>query len=151
MNQIKLLTCLIVLSPTCCFAQSSQPNHPTTPETIIAMLPVAFFLFISIIIMIKLKKDKTKLSDLLSEKDTSSPPPAGGPANPPSASTSRFIAFITGLVALIIGVCLSAFFMYVYFSTPGTTVDLSKLANVIWGLGIGVLPYGFNKASTALK
>jgi len=149
MKRIKLLTSLIVLSPACCFAQSNQPNHPTPTETIVAMLPVSFFLLMSIMIMIKLKKDRTKLSDLLSEKDA--PPPTGGTPNPASASTSRFIAFITGIVALIIGVCLSAFFMFVYFSTSGKTVDLSNLTNVIWGLGIGVLPYGFNKASAAVK
>jgi len=28
---------------------------------------------------------------------------------------------------------------------------MSNLTTVIWGLGIGVLPYGFNKTASALK
>jgi hypothetical protein len=72
--------------------------------------------------------------------------------NPPQGqSVSRFIAFVTGLVALAIGVSLCTFFMYCYFVNPNKTVDLSNLTNVIWGLGIGVIPYGFNKTSSALK
>jgi hypothetical protein len=77
---------------------------------------------------------------------------AGGATggNPPQ-SVSRLIAFLTGLVALTIGICICTFYMYSYFSDPSAKIDFSNFTNVIWGLGIGVLPYGFNKASSALK
>jgi len=139
-------------------------NDPNNWQIIISLLPVAFFVLILLITMIKLKNDKVKLSDLLTEKDPILPaavaPVAGAPAPvvaPAVAapamqqSASRFIAFLTGLVALTIGVCVCTFYIYSYFSNPGTPAVLTNLTNVIWGLGIGVLPYGFNKISSATK
>ena len=147
----------------------ASPKGSIDYETLIAFLPVIFFLLILIITTVKLKNDGTKLSDLLAEKDPqvaaggagaavvagggAPAAPAAAPTQTSSQSVSRFIAFLTGLVALTVGVCISTFYMYSYFSDPANTntLDLSKLTNVIWGLGIGVLPYGFNKASSAMK
>lgn len=147
------------------------PTVPTDTETWISFLPAVLFFLILIITTIKLKNDGTKLSDLLAEKDPQvsaggvaatvvaggaapvAAPAVAPPAQTSSQSVSRFIAFLTGLVALTIGICISTFYMYSYFSSPANAngLDLSKLTNVIWGLGIGVLPYGFNKASSAIK
>jgi hypothetical protein len=144
----KTLIVLALLSPSACFADSGQERSGTI-ETIISFLPVFFFLLILIITLIKLKNAKAKLSDLLAEKDI--PAIAGGDTTPnPPQSTSRFIAFLTGLVALSLGVCLSTFYVYVYF-TQGKAAEVTNLTTVIWGLGIGLLPYGFNKASAAVK
>jgi hypothetical protein len=148
MKTQKILIILALLSPTACFADTGQVRSSAI-ETVISFLPVIFFLLTLIITLIKLKNDKAKLSDLLAEKDTPAPTGGGTGQNPPQ-STSRFIAFLTGLVALSLGISLSTFFIYVYF-TQNKTVDVTNLTTVIWGLGIGVLPYGFNKASAAVK
>lgn len=166
MKTRNLLLTAVLLSPICGLAAVAQaskpcpscptcPKGPSDPETWLSFLPVIFFLLILIITTIKLRNDKTKLSDLLAEKDT--PVTGGGDANAPAAtqtssqSVSRFIAFLTGLVALTIGICITSFYMYSYFSNPAAKIDFSNFTNVIWGLGIGVLPYGFNKASAAVK
>ncbi|WP_428328737.1 hypothetical protein [Mucilaginibacter sp.] len=144
-----ILIAIALISPISCLA-AAQPSetHPTITETWIAFLPPIFFLLVLMITTFKLKKSDTKLSDLLAEKDV---PAAVLAAPDPPQSVSRFIAFLTGLVALLTGVCLTTFFMYTYFGNPNKTVDLSNLSTVIWGLGIGVLPYGFNKAAAAVK
>ena len=160
-----VLIAAFLFSPFCLLADTTQAA-PGTIETWISFLPVILFLFILFMTIIKLRNDKTKLSDLLIDKDNPAVPaaapvavaaaaPAGGPAPAaapaPSQSVSRFIAFLTGLIALTIGVCVCTFYMYSYFSNPGKAIDISNLTNVIWGLGIGVIPYGANKVSSALK
>jgi hypothetical protein len=163
-----LLIATVLFSPLSCLAETASDNHPTNPETWIAFLPPIFFVLIIAMTVIKLRNDKTKLSDLLAEKDAIVPTAGGnvvggadavngavagggtGITTPPQ-SVSRFIAFLSGLVALSLGVCISTFYMYLYFSNPASKIDLSNLTSVIWGLGIGVIPYGVNKTSSALK
>jgi hypothetical protein len=143
-----------LLGPLCCFAETKSDSQPTGVEPWIAFLPVIFYGFILLVLIFKLKKGNIGLSDLIAEKDPSAKAVVvnntNTAANPPQ-SVSRFIAFLTGLVALTIAVCLTTFFIYNYFNTSGKTVDLSNLTTVIWGLGIGVIPYGANKVSSALK
>ncbi len=152
MKTKNLLLTIALLTPFCCLADTAKNDQPNIPETWIAFLPVIFFALILIVTTVKLKST-VKSSGLLAEKDKNAAPVAGsstGTPTPPQ-STSRAIAFLTGLVALTIGVCLSTFYMYCYFKDPAKPADLSNLTTVIYGLGIGVLPYGFNKASSALK
>ncbi len=122
-------------------------------EAWIAFSPVILFLLIITVISFKLGKDKTKISDLLAEKDLQ---PAGAVTDPasttvPAQSVSRFVAFLTGIVALALGSSVSTFYMYGYFCNPAVAINFSNLTNVILGLGIGVIPYGFNKISAAMK
>jgi len=152
MKRTNLLILAAILCPFSCLAGTHAEDHPV--ESWISFLPAIFFFLILVITTLKLKNDKVKLSDLLAEKDT--PVSANNAAQDdqdkaPPQSTSRFIAFLTGLVALTIGICLTTFFIYQYFNNPDKPADLSNLTSVIWGLGIGVLPYGFNKGSAALK
>ncbi|SHN07404.1 hypothetical protein [Mucilaginibacter sp. OK098] len=134
-------------------APAPTAAHPDNTETWISFLPVIFFLLILIVTAIKLRKVDDQSSGLLAEKDKQAVQVAGANTDNPSPpqSTSRLIALLTGLVALVIGVCLTTFFMYRYFTDSAKPVDLSNLTTVIYGLGIGVLPYGFNKASAAIK
>jgi hypothetical protein len=122
-------------------------------ETWISFLPVIFLFIILIVATFKLRSKSGKTTGLLTEKDKSAAtiPGADDNAATPPQSASRAIAFITGLVALSIGTCLTTFYIYSYFADPTNKLDLSNLSNVIWGLGIGVIPYGFNKASAAFK
>jgi hypothetical protein len=68
----------------------------------------------------------------------------------PLKSSSRYIAFITSALTWIIILCLTCFFIYQYMK-KGEAPDLSGLSSVLLALGIGVVPYAFNKISTAVK
>jgi hypothetical protein len=65
-------------------------------------------------------------------------------------SSSRYIALITSALTWIIVLCLSCFFIYQYMKT-NKAPELSGLSSVMLALGIGVVPYAFNKISTAVK
>lgn len=174
MKKKNVLSSAVLLAPFWVFAEgpvgakgpagqlSIPPLHVlTTTETWITFLPGIFFLIILLLTTIKLRNSRVKISDILAEKDkngaavanlTATDPPADPqqPSVPPVQSASRYVVFLTGLVALTIGICLTMFFIYTYFSKD-KLVDLSYLNTVIWGLGIGVIPYGANKVSVALK
>ncbi|HEV8286019.1 MAG TPA: hypothetical protein VGQ09_17040 [Chitinophagaceae bacterium] len=72
-------------------------------------------------------------------------------AIPPKASPSmsRYIAFITSIMTLIIALCMGCFFIYHYIRT-GCAPDLSPLSMILIALGLGVAPYAFNKVSSAI-
>ncbi len=65
-------------------------------------------------------------------------------------SSSRYIALITSALTWIIVLCLSCFFLYQYMRT-NKPPELSGLSSVLLALGIGVVPYAFNKMSAAMK
>lgn len=67
-----------------------------------------------------------------------------------SQSTSRLIVFICGITSIALACCICTFYFYKSF-TGTEKVDLGSLTNVLYGLGLGVLPYGFNKIAAALK
>lgn len=68
----------------------------------------------------------------------------------PRASSSRFIALVTSLLTLVVAVCLCSFFIYFYIAT-GTPPDIGKFSSVLLALGIGVIPYAFNKVAAAIS
>lgn len=65
-------------------------------------------------------------------------------------SSSRYIAFITSALTWIIALCLTCFFLYQYIRT-GSAPKLDGLSDVLLALGIGVVPYAFNKMSNAIS
>ncbi|MEJ7678404.1 MAG: hypothetical protein WKG06_11200 [Segetibacter sp.] len=79
--------------------------------------------------------------------DVSDPQPPALPIF--RASISRYIAFITSMLTIAIAVSISCFYIYQYIHT-NCPPDLSALTPVLIALGIGVLPYAFNKISTAV-
>lgn len=64
-------------------------------------------------------------------------------------SISRYIAFISSLLIIVIAVCLSSFFIYHYIKT-GCPPELGALTTVLVALGIGIVPYAANKVSAAV-
>jgi hypothetical protein len=68
----------------------------------------------------------------------------------PPKSSSRYIAFITSALTWIIILCLNCFFIYQYMKT-GEAPKLDGLSSVLLALGIGVVPYAFNKISKAVE
>ena|SRR5450631_1896641 len=67
-----------------------------------------------------------------------------------SKSSSRYIALITSSFAWMICVALSSFFIYMYITT-GKPPEISKISDVLLAMGVGVVPYAFNKVSDAIK
>lgn len=65
-------------------------------------------------------------------------------------SSSRYIALITSILTWTIALCLACYFMYGYILT-GVPPELNKLTDMVLTLGIGVVPYAFNKLSEAVK
>lgn len=70
--------------------------------------------------------------------------------NQKEQSTSRLIVFICGIVSIALACCITTFYFYKSFTGTGE-VDLGNLTNVLYGLGLGVLPYGFSKIASAFK
>lgn len=68
----------------------------------------------------------------------------------PPKSSSRYIAFITSALTWIIVLCLCCFFIYQYMKT-NKAPELGGLSSVLLALGVGVVPYAFNKISEAVK
>ena len=62
-------------------------------------------------------------------------------------STSRILAFLSGLVSLGIACCLTSFWLYRFFEC-NEAPELKDLTNVLLSLGIGIIPYAVNKIST---
>lgn len=82
------------------------------------------------------------------------PSPANQQEDPKSdkkeQSTSRLVAFISGITSVALAACITTFYFYRSF-LGDTNVSIGNLATVLYGLGLGVLPYGFNKIANALK
>lgn len=68
----------------------------------------------------------------------------------PNRSSSRMIAFLSGLTAIVIGISSVSYFFYMYFRT-GQEPNLNHIYDILLALGIGVTPYAFNKISDAVK
>lgn len=83
-------------------------------------------------------------TDPTADAEEPAPPDTG------KESVSRLVALITGLVTLGIASCLSSFYIYKSF-TGHADIDLGNLATVLYGLGLGLVPYGFSKVAGALK
>lgn len=175
----------------------SALNANETVADFITFLPIALFLLILFTTMIKLKKDKVKLSDFLIDKDTQvalkkeesvvavantkaieakvnaikanpqvfanesltmealDPPTSAKPTDDEKTdkkeqSTSRLVAFISGITSVSLAACITSFYFYRSFSGE-TNPGIGNLATVLYGLGLGVLPYGFNKIANSLK
>ncbi|MGJ1436100.1 hypothetical protein [Sphingobacterium siyangense] len=62
-----------------------------------------------------------------------------------NTSVSRFLAFISGLVSTGVACTITTFFMWNYFDNGAKDLNLNELLTVLLSLGIGVIPYAFNK------
>jgi uncharacterized membrane protein len=156
------IVCLLVFTGFMAFATTS-PLPPAAPAlrhvpsltcTWIAFMPVILVALAIFICLIGLKNSDVTFSSLFAEKDTSKTTTLvrdGVTTETSPASTSRFIVFLTGLTGLILGSSITTIFIYQYFIDPTKPADLSNLTTVIFGLGIGVIPYGFNKIASGIK
>ena len=141
-------------------------------EWVLVFLPLTVFTFMFVYFMSWLKKDNYKLASALSGCDpitltktalTTTPEPAL-PGAAPAVSTvattttqdvlprssSRFIAFLTGMTAVSIGVVIVS--VEIYKALAGLdkdSFDVDGLWKIIASLGIGIIPYGANMIKEA--
>ena len=125
-------------------------------EGVIIALPEILFLLLFFYFMNWLKKDNYKLADALSadstdsffkttdtKQDSSDPTKTITTINETpnyARSSSRVIAFLTGVTALVISLTIMTLYTYSYI-TGKEKMDLDGLWKIIAGLGIGVVPY----------
>lgn len=126
--------------------------------------PLVLLLLVAIIFIIWIRNSNFTLEDALSVAPTATQfeeaakaraaaaqaanaagvaPPAV-PDPKPQGSVSRLLAFITGVVAIIIAVCLVSYNAYAMFAGCGGEKQFEALWKILLGLGIGVIPYGIN-------
>jgi len=65
-------------------------------------------------------------------------------------STSRLVVFISSITSVALACCIGTFYFYRSFLGE-SNVNLGNLSSVLYGLGLGVIPYGFNKVANAIK
>lgn len=68
----------------------------------------------------------------------------------PHPSVSRYIAFISSLLTIVVALGVSCFYLYFYIKT-GCSPEISGLSTLLIALGLGVIPYVVNKVSSAVK
>jgi hypothetical protein len=104
---------------------------------IVFFMPVAMLLF-ALIFTIKFRNSKelkfSRLVGLTDETDKEDK----------LLSSSRFIAILTGLTAIFVTTTLIMYYGYIMVAECNIKLPLSQLWTIIAGLGIGVIPYGFN-------
>lgn len=84
-------------------------------------------------------------------QNTQETPADTPPAKPDQEqSVSRLIAYITAVTSMALAACILSFYFHQLLSGK-EVANLSPITNVLFGLGLGVLPYGFNKVASVLK
>jgi hypothetical protein len=131
----------------------------TTPgflQWTFVLLPVFLFVALLFYFLKWLKRDGYKMADALSVdmsdeqveelQRAARQPIAAGTETPPAPqpvlkrSSSRFIAFLSGLSAVIMGLCIVSYYMY--FAILGLPIPkFEELWPILGALGIGVVPY----------
>lgn len=130
------------------------------PGGTLIILPV-LLLLLAMIFLFFLLRGKFRLSDCFKENEpvTVTNPaflqPNALPNTPQQItiqpnSSSRILAFISGITAVVAAICALSYAFYVNLLT-GSFPDFSKLFDAIMGLGIGIVPYGFNRLANGIK
>lgn len=116
-------------------------------EWVIVFLPSAFFLLMFYYFMSWLKKDNYRLADALSSCDPveiSDPEKSdGSKIDVLPRSSSRMIAFLTGLAAIVVALGVLTVQFY-GFLTENKSFETDGMWKLLLSLGIGVIPYGIN-------
>lgn len=134
-----------------------SPTEITIEEWLIIMLPAILFLLLFFYFMSWLKKENFKLSDALSADESVSKSISSETKQDPTdslkpittiteipnyaRSSSRVIAFLTGITAIVIAISIVTIYNYAQVSKHTDLIDLDGIWKIIAGLGIGVVPY----------
>ncbi len=125
---------------------------------IMVLIPLILFLAIGTILTHLILKNHFELSEALSTTtvtetkavsgtkslDGAETPAYTSSTTKPVGSTSRLIAFFTGLTAIIIAICLLSYYAYFTIAECNGNPKFDQMWTILLGLGIGVIPYGVN-------
>lgn len=130
-----------------------------TAKTIV-FTPLLLLLLFTIIFMIWMARSKFTLEDALSIAPTTEQYEKAQAANlklrqagalaatvpdpKPQPSVSRLLAFLTGISAIIIAICLVSYHGYSMVTGCNNEKQFEAIWKILVGLGIGVIPYGIN-------
>lgn len=133
--------------------KTCNPGKVNKEEWILVLLPTIFFLLLFYYFMGWLKKDNFKISEALSSCDpltlTQQTKDNDGTVTGTAAtqvlpkSSSRLIAFLTAVTAMVIAICLTTYYIFITLADCPNP-DLDGLWKIIASLGIGIIPYGAN-------
>lgn len=123
---------------------------PDLIQWLLILLPVILFILLLWYFLRWLKKDNYKIADALSvdmsdeqvDQLQRASLASGTEAQQPvlKRSSSRLIAFFSGLSAVIIAICITSYYMY--FAIKGLPIPkFEELWPILASLGIGVVPY----------
>jgi uncharacterized membrane protein YeiB len=133
--------------------ETCNPDKVKKEEWILVLLPTILFLLLFYYFMGWLKKDKFKIADALSScepltltqltKDAAGITTGTTDTQVMPRSSSRLIAFLTALTAMILGLSLTTYYIFITLADcPNRNLD--DLWKIIASLGIGIIPYGAN-------
>lgn len=137
-------------------AQASVGQYSlNTFQKCIVLMPLVLGVLLIMLILGNLRKANYKLSDALSESQsiptTNTTTGQDGTSSTTTTnnltqvkSSSRLVMFISSMVTVIIAICLVSFYIYQVFAT-GNTPNLGSVTTMLLSLGVGVVPYAFNK------
>lgn len=119
----------------------------TGGDWLLVFLPVSLFFIVGSYFVYLILKGKFDLAEALStgEKRTETVQLEGRETTTtkPIGSTSRLLAFLTGISAILIALCLVTYSAYAVVAQC-SNVNFDALWKILLGLGIGVIPYGMN-------
>lgn len=139
-----------VISQVCNGTKASPQELGAIEIIIVFLLPVLFFILVFSFVSWAKNDEGFYLSNALS----ACPPPGtvSEQVNTKNQnSVSRLIAFMTGVVAVVLAVCFSSFYMYYCFAWNGNPPNLETFWKVVASLGIGVVPYSVNQIKEAMQ
>ncbi len=142
----------------------SDCGHQTSwKQKVVIGMPVLLFVTVIIFVALKLKAEGYQLKNALEDEPiiTNVPNPAYDATTNPGApstvqekehtqSTSRLIAFLSGMCAIVISISTVTYYFYMYFHT-GHEPNIEKLYDILLALGIGVTPYALNKVASSIS
>lgn len=125
-------------------------EKPDLIQWILILLPVILFMLLLWYFLRWLQRDNYKIADALSvdmsdeqveQLQRTSLATGTEPQQPVlKRSSSRLIAFFSGLSAVIIAICITSYYMY--FAIKGLAIPkFEELWPILASLGIGVVPY----------
>jgi hypothetical protein len=133
--------------------ETCNPDKVKKEQWILVLLPTILFLLLFFYFMGWLKKDKFKIADALSSCEpltlTEQTKDAAGAVTTTTdtqiipRSSSRLIAFLAGLTAMIIGLSITTYYIFITLADCSKP-NLDDMWKVITSLGIGIIPYGAN-------
>jgi uncharacterized membrane protein YeiB len=133
--------------------KTCNPEKVKKEEWILVLLPIILFLLFFYYFMGWLKRDKFKIADALTScelitltaqtKDLADNVVGSTSSEIMPKSSSRLIAFITALSAIVIALCLTSYYIFITLADCPNP-DLDGLWKIIAALGIGIIPYGAN-------